>query len=198
MATLDLWLASTSPRRRDLLARAGIRFELCTPGAEYEAGAGGEHDSEAGDPAALAMARAARKGAGAVVPDPDVPVLAVDTVVELDGRELGKPRDRAEAEAMLRALAGRQHRVHTGHWLGRGGCCWTALASATVACAAHDEQALQHYLDSGQWRGKAGSYGVQDDAQAFFRVVTGDFDTVVGLHVPAVRELLRQARGNGR
>lgn len=197
MQALDLWLASTSPRRRDLLARAGIRFALCAPGAEYQAGAGGEHDSEAGDPAALAAARAARKGEGAVVPDPAVPVLAVDTVVELDGRELGKARDRSEAAAMLRALAGREHRVHTAHWLGKAGRCWTALASATVACSRHDEQALQRYLDSGQWRGKAGSYGVQDDAQAFFRVVDGAFDTVVGLHVPAVRRLLQQARGNG-
>ncbi len=193
-APLDLYLASTSPRRRELLARARLRFECCEPGAEYEPGGGDEHASEAGDPVAHACARATRKGNGAAVPDARVPVLAVDTVVDLDGRELGKPRDRAEAERMLRALAGREHRVHTAHYLRHAASGRNALrvASAEVVCAPADEPALRRYLDSGQWRGKAGSYGVQDDAQRFFRVVAGDFDTVVGLHVPAVHALLRE------
>ncbi len=195
-APLDLYLASTSPRRAALLRAAGLRFLLCEPGPEYAPHGGHEHASVEGDPAAHAVERAQRKGEGAVAPDPRVPVLAVDTVVDLDGQELGKPADRAAAEAMLRSLAGREHRVHTAHYLRvpASGRVAAWLASAVVRCGQPDPGELRRYLDSEQWRGKAGSYGVQDDAQSFFRVVDGAFDTVVGLHVPAVRALLRRVR----
>lgn len=189
---LDLQLASTSPRRRELLVNAGLRFVLCEPGPEYAAGEGDEHGSAPGAPELHALQRATRKGEGAVVAIAATPVLAVDTVVDLDGRELGKPRDRGDAERMLRALAGRVHRVHTAHWLGWPGRApgITRLCTAEVACGQPDAAELAHYLASEQWRGKAGSYGVQDAAQSFFRVVDGSIDTVVGLHVAAVRELL--------
>ncbi len=194
---LDLYLASTSPRRSELLARAGLRFALCEPGPEYVPGGGDEHVSVVGEPRQLAEERATRKGLGAAVQDPRVPVLAVDTVVDLGGVELGKPRDRDHAEAMLRQLAGRHHFVHTAHFLRLPATSFTALRTSTaeVACGALEPASLERYLASGQWRGKAGSYGLQDDAQAFFRVVQGSFDTVVGLHVAAVRELLAAARG---
>ncbi|MCA8967182.1 MAG: Maf family protein, partial [Planctomycetes bacterium] len=64
------------------------------------------------------------------------------------------------------------------------------LATSTVSCRAPTQAELERYLDSGQWRGKAGGYGIQDDAQAFLTLVDGAFDTVVGLHVDAVRALL--------
>lgn len=189
---LDLFLASTSPRRRALLEQAGLRFALCEPGPEYLPGSAGEFASEPGSPAAHATARAVRKALGANVPESGIPVLAVDTVVDLDGEELGKPADRDQAERMLRRLAGRRHAVHTAHclWLPASGARGEALHSAVVACGLLEAERLGRYLDSGQWRGKAGSYGVQDDAQDFFRLVEGAFDTVVGLHVPAVRALL--------
>lgn len=195
-AQLDLFLASTSPRRRALLEQAGIRFALCEPGPEYLPGAAGEFCSEPGEPAVHASERAVRKALGAVVPDPRIPVLAVDTVVDLDGEELGKPADREQAEGMLRRLAGRRHVVHTAHclWLPASGARGEVLHSAVIACGALDAERLARYLDSGQWRGKAGSYGVQDEAQDFFRLVEGSFDTVVGLHVPAVRDLLGRLR----
>ncbi|MBL8751989.1 MAG: Maf-like protein [Planctomycetes bacterium] len=193
---VDLWLASTSPRRRELLAAAGVAFQLCEPGPEYVPGGGDEHSSERGEPGRLALDRAVRKALGAKVPATPVPVLGVDTVVDLDGLELGKPADRAAAERMLRALVGRRHLVHTAHCLcvPHLGRSWCELATAEVECGPPPEAELQRYLDSGQWRGKAGSYGVQDDAQSFFRVVRGAFDTVVGLHLPAVRALLARAR----
>ncbi len=193
---LELFLASTSPRRRELLTQAGIVFAVCEPGPEYSPGGGDEHQSQHGDPAALAAERAARKGTFAIVPAPNVPVLAVDTVVDLDGIELGKPHDRAAAAAILRALAGRRHPVHTAPFLfdPATGQSLAQLATAVVECAEPDPAELQRYLDSDQWRGKAGSYGVQDSAQRFFRVVSGAYDTVVGLHVPAVRALLAQRR----
>lgn len=197
IAVPDLYLASTSPRRKALLAAAGIPFALCEPGPEYLPGGGDEHTSVDGDPCALAAERARRKGLGARPPAPQVPVLAVDTVVDLDGVELGKPSDRAHAERMLRQLAGRTHLVHTAHCLSLSarGLHVEEVSHATVRCGPVVEASLQRYLDSGQWRGKAGSYGMQDDAQDFFALVDGAFDTVVGLHVPAVQRLLLALRG---
>jgi septum formation protein len=194
---LDLYLASTSPRRRELLTAAGVRFALCEPGPEYACGGTDHTHREVGEPADLAIGRARRKALGASVPDPSVPVLGVDTVVDLDGQELGKPRDRAEAERMQRRLAGRDHRVHTAHALvdPASGRVVEELASAVVACRCPDEAELARYLDSGEWRGKAGSYGIQDGSQTFLRLTAGSFDTVVGLHVDAVRRLLARLRG---
>ena len=189
---LDLYLASTSPRRSELLTRAGLRFELCEPGPEYADG-GTDHDhGEVGEPAALAVARAVRKATGARAPDPRVPVLGVDTVVDLDGEELGKPFDRAMAAAMLARLAGREHRVHTAHCLvGHGGRRVEELTTAVVRCGVPPAADLLRYLDSEQWRGKAGSYGIQDGTQSFLTLASGSFDTVMGLHVDAVLRLLR-------
>lgn len=192
VADLDLYLASKSPRRRQLLADAGVRFALCEPGDEY-VGAATEHDSELGEPRELAVARARRKALGAVPPDPRVPVLAVDTVVDLAGRELGKAADREAAAAMLRRLSGRKHEVHTAHCLFVGSEAFCELVTSAVRCDAVDDARLQAYLDSGQYRGKAGAYGIQDDAQDFLRLEHGAFDNVVGLHVDAVRRLLRLA-----
>lgn len=194
-----LYLASTSPRRAALLTAAGLAFLPCEPGPEYAVGEGDEHGSQSGEPAALAAQRARRKGLLAQVLDPAVPVLAVDTVVDLDGEELGKPRDEQAAVAMLARLADRRHRVHTAHYLRlpATGFAVERLCSATVACGPLAPGPLRAYLASGQWRGKAGSYGVQDDAQSFFALVDGAFDTVVGLHVPAVLELLATLRGPG-
>lgn len=194
--SLDLQLASTSPRRRDLLTAAGLRFALCPPGPEY-VDEGDEHASVAGDPRQHAIVRATRKGEGATAVVADAPILAVDTVVDLGGRELGKPRDVAEAEAMLTALAGRAHFVHTAHFLRHDASGFRGLRVATseVVCGLPDAAALRRYLDSGQWRGKAGGYGVQDDAQSFFRVLHGRYDTVVGLSVAAVQELLAELQG---
>lgn len=185
-----LYLASTSPRRRQLLTAAGIEFELCEPGPENVAG-------ECGPPSELAAARARRKATGAVAPGAGVPVLGVDTVVDLDGRELGKPRDREDAIAMLHSLSGRRHCVHTAHCLvpAGGGALREAVTTSTVQCRTPGAAELRAYLDSGEWQGKAGGYGIQDDAQSFLTLADGAFDTVVGINVDAVRRLLDAVAG---
>lgn len=182
----SLALASTSPRRSALLREAGIEFVLAEPGPEPES---------SGPPERLARERARSKAMHATRPAGCVaPLLGVDTVVDLDGVELPKPRDRGEADAMLRRLAGRAHRVHTAHCLydPDSGRVVEAMASATVACNQVLESELAAYLDSGDWRGKAGAYGIQDGSQSFLRIVRGPFDAVVGLHVDSVRRLLAQ------
>jgi septum formation protein len=192
-------LASTSPRRRQLLTEAGLPFALCEPGPEYDVG--DEHSSERGEPLRLAAERARRKASGspaaASLATGGLPVLGVDTVVDLDGVELGKPRDAEEARRMLLRLAGRDHRVHTAHCLvdARRGRIVERLTSATVTCRQPACDELEAYLASGEWRGKAGAYGIQDGAQGFLALVDGDFDTVVGLSVVAVRSLLADLGG---
>ena len=182
-------MASSSPRRADLLARAGIDFVLAVPGPEPAA---------AGGPVDRALARAVAKARGAVLPDGAIdgaPVLGVDTVVALDGREYGKPVDAAAAAATLTALAGRCHDVHTAHCVvpSGGGRAATAVTSAVVRIASVEGEPLRCYLATGDWRGKAGAYGIQDAGADFAELVAGELDTVVGLSVAAVRALLERA-----
>ena len=190
---LDLYLASKSPRRRQLLTAAQLRFAVCEPGEEYVGGAS-EHDSELGDPVKLASLRARRKALGAVSVAEQVPILAVDTVVDLHGCELGKAVDREAAAAYLARLAGHRHQVHTAHCLyvpSVAGAVFEEVSSSVVACEEPTFPQLDRYLDSLQWQGKAGGYGIQDPAQDFLRLAAGAFDTVVGLHVPEVMRLLQ-------
>lgn len=182
-------LASTSPRRRALLEHARVAFVLAEPGPEPES---------SGPPERLAIERAKSKARHATRPAGCcAPLLGVDTVVDLDGIELPKPEHRAAAEAMLRRLEGKVHRVHTAHVLhdpdtGRE---VSALVTARVQCGALVEAELQAYLESGDWRGKAGAYGIQDGSQSFLRMVDGPFDAVVGLHVETVLQLVDELRG---
>src|SRR5690606_27422631 len=118
--------------------------------------------------------------------------LGVDTVVDLDGEEFGQADSPDAARAMLERLAGRDHLVHTGHCLVRttDGARFTELTTAAVRFLPLDAAALDRYVASGLWRGKAGAYGIQDADATFARLVRGDLDTVVGLSVRAVRTLL--------
>ncbi len=191
-SAVPLYLASTSPRRCALLDEAGIDFVVVTPGPE---------PTGHGSPLARAQLRARSKALGAAVPlgAPSGTVLGVDTVVEVDGDELGKPLDRAEAAAMLMRLAGREHLVHTAHCLRPHPATPTWLtehvATARVAFAALDAAAIEAYLATGEWEGKAGGYAIQGAAGAFCTLVEGERDVVIGLSVAAVRSL-RDAAGS--
>ncbi|MEZ5988331.1 MAG: Maf family protein [Planctomycetota bacterium] len=158
-------LASRSPRRADLCRRAGIPFELVAPGAE-PAPAPDEEPAAYCRRAAVAKAAGARLGAATGL------LLAVDTVVVVDGRVLGKPADRAEAEAFLDLLGGREHEVLTGHALaevvaGRAGPVAYVEARARVAVARLDPAELRRPLAGRDQHDKAGGYGIQADAAGF-------------------------------
>lgn len=177
-------LASTSPRRRALLRAAGIEHRLVDPGPEPTA---------EGAPEERALARARSKALGAA--RADGLVVGVDTVVDVDGEELGKPADGAEAARMLERLQGRTHRVHTAVCVRRDGRVWSAVATSVVRMAEVDEARVREHVASELWRGKAGGYGIQDpDVAAFTEVVDGEVDTVIGLPVRLLRELLDAAR----
>jgi MAF protein len=175
-----LQLASQSPRRAQILTEASIPFVVVAPGVEPDG---------AGPPIERALQRARTKAIGAAA-DPARLVLGVDTVVESNGATVEPARDRDEAERTLLSLAGRVHLVHTALALVADGEVLHAVATAAVGCARPDPAALRRYLDSNDWRGKAGAYGIQDPGCDFMTLVAGDRDTVVGLPLRVLRDLL--------
>lgn len=188
--SLVLYLASTSPRRRQLLQAARIAFRLHAPGPEVDS------PRATDTPADRAAARARSKAVRAVRPAGPGQLLAVDTVVALDGVVLDKPEDSAEAAAMLRRLAGRTHTVHTAHCLLdlEAGALVEAVATSQVRCRLLDDAEIAAYLATGDWRGKAGAYNIQGAAREFMELVAGDRDTVVGLSTAVVLDLLAAQR----
>lgn len=184
----QLYLASTSPRRRALLRDAGLQFVLHLPGPE---------PMGTGSPAELAIERARHKALGAPTPAAPGWILGVDTVVGQGSREFGKPTDAADAARMLRSLRDGEHLVYSGHALveshpphGSAPRVITELAESTVRCRAFSEQELEAYLSTGDWQDKAGAYGIQGPAKTFMTLQAGALDTVIGLHVASVRNLL--------
>jgi septum formation protein len=186
-----LYLASTSARRRLLLAAAGLDFRLVAPGPE---------PAGTGSPEERALARAQSKARGARVAGPPGWVLGADTVVEVGGRELGKPVDRADARSMLEQLSDRTHRVHTavcliGHE--RAGAA-AEVATSVVRCRALSQGDIDDYLETGAWRDKAGAYGIQEPACGFLELVSGQLDTVIGLPIATLRAVLARLEGATR
>ena len=176
-AARGLILASRSPQRRAILEQLGVRFDVVVPEVE---------EVEEGDPRGIVVENALRK-ARAVHGDR---VLGVDTTVSLDGRSHGKPADRDEAARTLRLLSGREHEVWSAIALREGGRERTAAACTRVRFRAVDDALLRWYLDSGEWRDRAGGYAIQGRGAALVEAVDGDFWNVVGL---PVAELVRMA-----
>jgi septum formation protein len=174
-----LILASGSPQRRRILEELGVAFEVRPPEVEELA---------TGEPRALVIENALRK-ARAVAGDL---VLGVDTVVALEGRILGQPADRAEAESHLRALSGHTHEVWSGLALIERGTERTAAAVTQVTFRALGDEDVQAYLDTGEWEGRAGAYAIQEHGSGLVETVEGEYLNVVGL---PVTELLRLQPG---
>jgi nucleoside triphosphate pyrophosphatase len=178
MPAARLILASRSPQRRAILEQIGISFEVRVPAVD---------ELEEGPAAEVALENAYRKAA-AIAPA-DLPVLGVDTVVSL-GRELfGKARDAAHAAEMLRALAGRTHVVVSGVCLIAGDRVRTAAAQTAVEFRALDVAAIEAYVATGEWDGRAGAYAIQGRGATLVSRIEGDYLNVVGLPVPALLDL---------
>jgi septum formation protein len=184
-----LLLASSSPRRRDLLARLGVPFELRAAPTD-ETPYAGETPQALVERLALDKARLASE-AGAVT-------LGADTVVAIDGEILGKPVDAAEAARMLARLSGREHQVWTGVALvgeSDGRAVWEIVRSdrSEVAFRALDESEVASYVASGEPFDKAGAYAIQGGAAGFVAELRGDLTNVVGLPLPLVAAMLEEA-----
>ena len=193
-----LYLASQSPRRQQLLAQIGVRFEPLLPGAEEDAEA--LEATRAGESPAdyvqrvtrakLAAARARLRRRGG----PPAPVLCADTTVALGRRILGKPADAAEARAMLQALAGRTHRVHTAVAVHDGRRTHAALSTSHVRVAPLAATDIEAYIAGGEPFGKAGAYGIQGAFAAFVTHIAGSHSGIMGLPLAETASLLRAAR----
>jgi len=182
----DLLLASASPRRRELLERVGLTLRLVAPDID-ESPREGEAAADYVRRMAAGKLAAARAAAG----DTDLPVLAADTIVILQGRILGKPRDREEAADMLRRLAGHRHEVTTAYRVAFGAREIDRAVTTAVAFRMLDPRELDAYLACEEWRGKAGAYAVQGVAAAFVTELRGSLTNVVGLPLAEVLADLR-------
>jgi septum formation protein len=169
-------LASKSPQRRALLDALGLDFEVRVP----------EIDEETeGEPRQLVVRNATRKAEAVAADHPDALVIAGDTEVVIDGEVLGQPESEDEARAHLERLSASEHHVLGGLALiGPGDQDpRTGVDLSTVAFRELDEQLLNAYLASGEWRGRAGSYAIQGLGSALVDIVRGDVSNVIGLPV---------------
>ena len=176
MAPPRIVLASSSPRRREILSALGLSFE--TRPADVD------ESLRDGEPAFEAAERLAREKASAVVAgDPDALVVAADTLVVLDGEALGKPKDRADARRTLSRLAGRSHEVVTGVALARNGRLVSGREVTRVLFAPMTPAEVDAYVASGEPDDRAGSYAIQGIGGLFVARVEGSPSNVVGLPV---------------
>jgi septum formation protein len=185
IAVMGLVLASSSPRRAELLAAAGFSFEV-TPVNLDERFLSGE--SAADYVARLASAKARTAASRA----PESWVIGADTTVVAAGRILGKPGDRAGAADMLRALAGISHDVLTGVWICHGSDEAGEVVRTRVQFRALTEDEIAWYVATGEPEGKAGAYAIQGAAARFVDRIEGSYSNVVGLPIATVYRLLRQ------
>lgn len=184
---MKLFLASQSPRRRELLGQIGVGFEI----VDVEV----PERREPGESPEDYVSRVAREKAGAgllrLSAVPDVLVLGADTEVVLDEEVFGKPADAADAAAMLRRLSGRAHRVVSTVWLLSAGREEQATSLSTVEFMPLDEATIAAYVASGEAFGRAGAYAIQGRAGRFVRHLHGSYTGVMGLPLYETGELLR-------
>jgi septum formation protein len=180
----SLVLASGSPRRQELLARLGVPFTI-VPADVDETPRPGERPVDLVRRLAVAKARAV---------DGD-PVLAADTVVDVDGEVFGQPRDALDATRMLRRLSGRTHRVHTGVALRANGTEEVAVVTTLVTMVPITPGALQWYLGTGEPFDKAGAYAIQGAGGVLVEGIRGSVSNVVGLPLTTVVDLLHRVCG---
>ncbi len=179
---MSIILASGSPRRRDLLTMLGLSFTVRPAQTEERFDPGAPPQEE--------VLRVARAKAAAANAAPDKLVIAADTIVVLDGRVLGKPRDEADALAMLTALSGRTHEVFTGVSVRRGEQEAGQTVRSAVTFRPCSERELRAYIATGEPMDKAGAYGAQGIASIFVERIDGDFYNVMGLPLCALSGLL--------
>lgn len=187
-------LASQSPRRSELLEKAGYEFDIVLPSETAECGICSRESTPE------LVARLAYQKAMDVVPriDGQAIVVACDTVADIMGRVLGKPEDRRHAEEMLRLLSGREHSVYSGLCIvkttQRGMPPHEPLvevAKSTLVMQKLSEAQMSEYLDSEAWFGKSGAFGYQDD-HPWLKLISGTAENVVGLPLDLLEGLLNK------
>lgn len=181
-----IMLASTSPRRRELLEQIGVTYDVVAVHVQ-EAPLAGEWPEHY-----VQRVAAEKSQQGAELRGQRLPVLGADTEVVLDGEVLGKPRDFDHAAEMLGRLSGREHRVLSAVSLRRGRQHWQALSVSIVSFRAISAREIAAYWASGEPEGKAGAYAIQGLGAVFVRNLAGSFSGVMGLPLHETAELLRK------
>ena len=185
---MRLVLASASPRRLDLLTRIGVVPDAVVPADIDETPLRGEL------PHLYAVRIAAAKAEAVQAMEPGSIILAADTVVAAGRRILPKTEDEAEARRTLGLLSGRRHRVLSAVTVtDAAGVARHRLSTTIVAFKRFSDEELAAYLESGEWRNKAGAYAIQGRAEALVRMISGSHSGVVGLPLYETRALLRAA-----
>lgn len=179
-------LASSSPRRRELLAAAGYSFRVVSPSEGAECGICSRET-----PPELVFRLATQKARDVAERTKAGLVVGCDTVAECCGQILGKPVDRAHARSMLELLRGRRHHVYSGLvlWRRPDNTLWGDVVKTELVMDLVSDQQLEAYLDTEAWVGKAGAFGYQDGLD-WLRVVQGSESNVVGLPMERLSELL--------
>lgn len=190
-----VYLASQSPRRRQLLEQIGVRFELLLPRAHEDAEAleaerTGELPLAYVQRVTLAKMRAARARLVSAGLAP-APILCSDTTVALGRRILGKPVDAQAATETLRRLSGRTHRVITAVAVGAGRAVRLAVSTSRVRFAVLPDAAVRDYVASGEPFGKAGAYAIQSGLAAWIEHIEGSYSGIMGLPLYETAALLR-------
>ena len=197
MSDKSIYLASRSPRRRELLRQIGITFEIVPLREAPRYPADVDETPQAGETPDAYVLRVAREKAQAAVTITSVrrlalrPVLAADTTVVRDDTILGKPANAADALRMLESLAGRAHRVLTAVAVTAGGAIETRVSESQVWFRALTPEEIRRYVATGESTDKAGAYAVQGRAAAFITRIEGSYSGIMGLPLAETAELLR-------
>lgn len=180
-----LILASASPRRRELLASLGVPFAVVVADVI-------EHEESSTDPRVMVAHNAALKADWVSARHPDAIVLGADTTVFLDGHALNKPRDPADARAMLRRLSGRTHTVFTGLAVrrARDGLKVDEGVASEVTMRTLDEATIEAYLACVHTLDKAGGYGIQEHGELIVAGYQGSLTNIVGLPLETTKQIL--------
>ncbi len=191
-----LYLASGSPRRRELLTLLDVPFEVLKTEVEEQ------HKPEESAQQYVQRLAQDKARAGVSVALQDLPVLGADTIVVLNGQVLEKPRDKAHAQQILSALSGQQHQVITAVSLADRKNMLSAMVVTDVTFRVLSQLEISDYIATGEPMDKAGAYGIQGKGGCFVRSITGSYHAVVGLPLVETHELLshfialRNVRGN--
>ena len=184
---MKIYLASGSPRRKMLLEKAGIEFQVITPVAEESLVIGRNPEIYAKNTAIQKARSVESKIAEGII-------IAADTIVVKGNEILGKPKDRQDAMRMLKKLSGTSHFVYTALVIldKKSNQMETAIEKTKVEMRKLDEKEIEKYVDSGEPMDAAGAYKIQEGATTFVRRIEGDYNNVVGLPLACLIEVLKK------
>ena len=177
---MKLILASNSPRRRELLSKLNCTFDVIPSNCE--------ETTTAANPCDMVKELAVRKALNVYKQHPDCLVIGCDTVVDLNGKVLGKPKSYDEAVAMLNELSGKTHKVHTGVCVMSARAIHIFADTSLVTFDKLSDERIRNYVDTGSPMDKAGAYGIQDSG--FVKEIKGSYDNVMGLPTEKLKDIL--------